>query len=292
MGNQQQKYEQLIEKVTTWCNNQEDIRGMIIVGSRARTKRPADEWSDLDLVLFSTEPDKYLISENWVGEIGPYWITFIEKTAIGGGKERRVLFEDAVDVDFSIFPLLSLNQLFASDEIRTTLNRGIRVLVDKDRLFERFANLEENTMVEDYSLPSKAEWTEVILDFWYHAVWGAKKLLRGEWWTAKVCIDNDLKQLLLKMTEWHAKAKYGNDYDTWHNGRFFDKWADPKIKGELRKCFARYDSREMQHALKHTMDLFRSVASETTTQFDYDYPVKADEKATEWIYQQFKWRSM
>lgn len=269
MENQQQKYEKLIEQVTTWCENRQDIRAVMIVGSRARTERPADEWSDLDLVLFSTQPEEYLSSEDWVMEIGPYWMTFVEKTAIGGGKERRVLFEDALDVDFSIFPLQGFKQLVENDETQTTLSRGIRVLVDKDGLFDNFPDFKEKPAVEENSLPSQEEWVDLIHDFWYHAVWGSKKLLRGEYWTAKVCIDYDLKQLLLKMIEWHAKAEHGKSYDTWHKGRFFDEWADPVIRDDLKNCYARYDHVEMQQALQQTIGLFRRVAKETAQPLNY-----------------------
>lgn len=289
MENQHEKFEILIEKITFWCENREDIRAVMIVGSRARSEKPADEWSDLDLVLFSTQPDEYLSSEDWVQEIGPYWMTFIEKTAIGGGKERRVLFDDALDVDFSIFPLESFENLIVNDETRTTLGRGIRILVDKDRLFNKFPDLGEKQIDGASSYPSQDEWTDMIHDFWYHAVWSAKKLLRGEWWTAKACIDNDLKQILLKIIELHAKAKYGRNYDTWHNGRFIDKWADPTVIDELKNCFSRYDSYEMQQALIQTMNLFRRAANETAQQLDYSYPTNADTKATKWIYNQLDW---
>ncbi|WP_164669772.1 alpha/beta fold hydrolase [Virgibacillus doumboii] len=289
--NQYQKYEKLIEKVTFFCEQQKDIRTVMIVGSRARQDQHADEWSDLDLVIFTTQQGKYLSFEDWIQEIGPYWMSFIENTAVGGGKERRVLFEDALDVDFSVFPVHIFDYMINDDETKQVLSRGIRILVDKDGLLDNFhLETQDIQMYESNSWPSQDEWTELIHDFWYHAVWSTKKLLRGEWWTAKVCIDYDLKQLLLKITELHAKANYGKNYDTWHNGRFFDEWADPAIREELKYCYARYDADEMQQALIHTMDLFRKVAKETAQRSEYSYPNQADVKATEWIYQQLEKR--
>jgi len=215
-------------------------------------------------------------------------MSFIEKTAVGNGKERRVLFDDALDVDFSIFSVHVFKQLIENNDIQQILSRGIRVLMDKDGVFEHIPEIEGKPFGESGSFPSPDEWTEMILDFWYHAVWSAKKLLRGECWTAKVCIDHDLKQLVLKMSEWHAKAKHGKSYDTWHNGRFFDQWADPVIIKDLNNCFAHYDAYDMQMALKHTMDLFRKVAKETAQRLDYPYPEQADKIATEWVYHQLK----
>jgi hypothetical protein len=42
-------------------NKQVDVIGTaFIIGSRARTTRPADQWSDLDLVVTADQPERYL----------------------------------------------------------------------------------------------------------------------------------------------------------------------------------------------------------------------------------------
>ena len=43
--------QQLENRVIAWAESQPDIRAIIVVGSRARRDSPADEWSDLDLVI-------------------------------------------------------------------------------------------------------------------------------------------------------------------------------------------------------------------------------------------------
>ena len=57
--------------------------------------------------------------------------------------------------------------------------------------------------------PTEQECLEAINDFWYHALWTAKKLRRGELLSAKGCCDGHLKELLLRMTAWHAGATRG-----------------------------------------------------------------------------------
>src|SRR5207244_90365 len=43
-------------------------------------------------------------------------------------------------------------------------------------------------------------------DFWYHAVWNARKLRRGELFVAKNACDGYLKALVLRMLGWRAAA--------------------------------------------------------------------------------------
>ncbi len=44
-------YADLIERFTRWAEAEEDVRAALILGSRARKDHPADEWSDLDVLV-------------------------------------------------------------------------------------------------------------------------------------------------------------------------------------------------------------------------------------------------
>jgi aminoglycoside 6-adenylyltransferase len=53
-------YDDLITRFLAWIQTRDDLRAALMLGSRARADRPADEWSDLDLVLVTTDPQLYL----------------------------------------------------------------------------------------------------------------------------------------------------------------------------------------------------------------------------------------
>jgi len=210
-----------------------------VLGSRARTERPADEWSDLDVLVVAREPALLLQDADWIGELGPARITFVEPTATGDGLERRVLYDDGVDVDFSIVGLDELDRLSADAEVDEVVRRGIRILVDKDGRLSRL-DAARPAPPAAWTPPSQEAFEELTSDFWYHAVWAAKKLRRGELFTAKAAVDSYMKRLLLRALEWHAHA-LDPTVDTWHAGRFLEQWADPRAVNELRSAFARYD---------------------------------------------------
>ena len=133
------------------------------------------------------------------------------------------------------------------------------------------------------SLPAETEFLNIVNDFWYHSVWTAKKLKRGELWTAKFCVDSYMKRMLLAVIEYHAHSVHGKDYDTWHNGRFIEEWAEPRIIEKLAHCFSHYDREDIKNALLSTMDLFRQAAAETAKNFTFRYPHEADEYASRWV---------
>ena len=275
-----QAYDELIHRLVRWAQNQEDIRAAIVLGSRGRTDQPADEWSDLDVNLIVRDPERYLSDSDWVQVMGHPWVSFVERTADGSGWERRVLFEGGLDVDLVLTPAGQLEQMSRTgipSDSADILRRGVRVLLDKDRLLEGLPALPGP---EPNRPPSQLEFLQLVNDFWYHTVWTAKKLRRGELWTAKCCVDDYMKWRLLSLIEWHARATKGWDYDTWHRGRFLETWADPRVVEQLRATFAHYEGSDVWRALWATMDLFRWVAGETAARLGYEYPAPADEYST------------
>jgi aminoglycoside 6-adenylyltransferase len=284
-----QGYERLRDRFVKWSRAEEGVRAAVIVGSRARIDdHPADEWSDLDVVMFVTDPEHCLSTNDWVEGIGNPWVTFTEPTPGGHGTERRVLFEAGLDVDFILLPVEMIRGMAETgipSDAAGILQRGVDVLVDKDGLLEEV----QIPTAESRSRkpPTQADFLQLVNDFWYHAVWTAKKLRRGELWTAKGCSDIYMKSRLLRMMEWHACATNGWDHDTWHGGRFLEEWASPRVVEDLHGTFAHYDENDIWRSLFATMDLFRTLAVETSEKLGLMYPAPADKHVTELVKNMF-----
>lgn len=88
-------YEQIIGRFVTWAADDLHIRAAMIVGSQARMDHLADEWSDLDVVVLTTDPALLFENERWLDHIGTPVITFVETTVVGAWQERRALVDDA-----------------------------------------------------------------------------------------------------------------------------------------------------------------------------------------------------
>ena len=278
------RYEDLLGRFAAWAESENSIRGAAIVGSQARTDRPADRWSDLDLVVYTTNPMPLITTTDWLDHIGPYWATFLEPT-VGGHTERRVLFEEALDVDFVFLPVETLAGLASDADTLAIVQRGVRVVLDKDGVLSRTVS-SIPVPVEKVPVPppDEAEFLNTVNDFLYHTVWTAKKLRRGELWVALGCVDNYLKwQCVLPLIIWHARAAHGGAYDTWMNGRFLEQWADPRVVAALPSAFGRYDARDLWQALFGTMALVRWLAPETAGLLGYDFPAQTAAQITAWV---------
>lgn len=284
-------YETILDRFLDWAEGREDIQAVLLLGSRAREDRPADAWSDLDLLVFATNPDRYLRDVEWVECLGDPWLTFVEPMPRSPGQERRVLFAGGLDVDFAfITPEVAAEMAAALDEgelpadVAEVFRRGIRVLLDRKGDLEAFVERASRAVSLSWKPPDERTYRETVHDFLYHAVWTTKKLRRGELWTAKFSLDGYMKALpLRRMVEWHARVVQGADTDTWFQGRFLEEWADPRIVAGLRRAFARYETQDMVAALRRNLDLFRWVAREVGEGLGYDYPEEAEERTRGWL---------
>jgi aminoglycoside 6-adenylyltransferase len=251
--------EALLAAVAGWGRERADVQAVLVIGSRARTIVPADHWSDTDVVLVVDEPAPYAASPAWLEAFGRPLLTFLEPTAVGPYAERRVLFEAGQEVDFALVPVAGVRRMARQPELATVLRRGFRALVDKAGLEAELRAAMASPATPE--VPDQAAFAQLTHDFWYHLLWATKKLRRGELWIAKQSCDCHLKGLLVTLLAWHTRAG-DPEVDTWHGGRFLERWADPGAVAALGRAYARFEEEEVLRGLRATADLFERVERE------------------------------
>jgi|WetSurMetagenome_2_1015567.scaffolds.fasta_scaffold151452_3 aminoglycoside 6-adenylyltransferase len=269
-------YEHFLARFTSWAEAQEDIRAVVMVGSRARSDQPADDWSDLDLMIYARNHEAYLGDTRWLQRLGQPWVSFVSTTS---GEEREILasFKGGYNVDFVLVAASDLQQMADQGIIPHGNLRGARVVVDKDGLAAKTIPAEFHPPISHD--PGLEEFTWIVNAFWDAAFYLAKQIRRGDLWMVKAR-DADLKRCLLQMMEWHARACHPEIRDTWHMGRFLENWADARALQALPETFGRYDAGDSARALKASMDLFRWLAVETAAAINISYPVDVEREAT------------
>jgi aminoglycoside 6-adenylyltransferase len=309
MSTQQTPSDLFLERFTEWARDRDDVKAALLVGSRARSVMPADEWSDLDIMLITTRPKRYLRTSEWLAVLAPVCLTYVIEAPVGDRHVRHVVFEGPVMVDFAVVSSMEtrwgglvLRMVTRAPATLRLIPQGLRsqlsawfetlrkgspvVLVDKGRAASR---------LQDVRLPKVAptalrahEYREAVNAFWSLTMWVAKLTLRGELWSANWVAGHQLQEELLRMIEWHAKAEHGGDYDTWFAGRFIRTWAAPDVVAHLTQVFARYDEDDVWHALIAAMDLYGRIARETAGRLSLDYPEASERSVIDWIN---RWRT-
>jgi aminoglycoside 6-adenylyltransferase len=269
----------LLKRIVSWAKADGSLQACLLLGSRARRDRPADAWSDTDLILVVDDPDAFLADAAWPAQFATVSITFVEETMLSL-RERRVLYADGTDLDVVPMSRQRIAEHLENPHALLVLGRGHHVLVDKIGIFagldDRIARAQA-AAASAPGAPEPAAFANLVNDFWYHAVWTARKLRRGELWVARSCLDGHMKRLLLLVIEW--KADLGASTDHWFEGRFLEQWTEPSTLAALGDSFAHYDSADVARALEATMGLFRRLASDLAVRLELPYPTGAAEAA-------------
>ena len=271
------RYKEIKENICHYSEADSEVKAVIAIGSTTRESLKADEYSDLDLIIVTDSPTSWYSGE-YPMQLGEISIGFLEPT-LGNGKEYRAIYDEDKDMDMIIFTPKQFTEAVKNGTAGWVMNRGYAFLCDKAGYSE---------LVREYVNPSVAspqisesEFLNLTNDFYFHNIWAAKKLLRGELWSAKMCEDGYLKNHLLKMIELYCYQKDGRD--VWHDGRFIDRWADDWILEKLKVCFAHYEKNDAGNALISTHELFKKLAAAVADMNGYFYPQKAENTASEFL---------
>jgi aminoglycoside 6-adenylyltransferase len=270
-------------RLRRWAEDNEDVRLALLVGSRARRDKPADDYSDYDLVMFVRDPEGLLGRRDWIERLGTPWTSHIEANALDAGPERRVLFSDGQDVDFAIFPEEFIDGALGAPRLRAILQRGYAVLTNKNQ-----AQIVVAPGTPAPTPPSPAEFANLANDYWFHLVWAAKKLRRGELMVAHEAVNGYLRLLLVRTIRWHSIVCGPQDRFVWHGARFFEEWADPRAVQQFGRCVAHYEPGSVAVALRAHRDMFRWLEEELAARLSLPRPVPHADRVSVYINQLLK----
>jgi len=263
----------LIDRLAQWARRRSDVHLLMVVGSQARSDHPADEFSDVDVVLTVDDPELFLRRSEWLDEIGPVIVDVIESTAFGGMSERRVLFASGRDVDFSIVPVDMMR--FLGDfkdlgEVRELFGRGVRLIVDKVGIADEVATI--SPPESGAGLLSQSEYSALASRFWYHLIAATRKWRRGELWVAMAWCEGHLTASTIDLARWWTRLLRGST-DIWHGAHFIEEWLDPSVMGALAATRTGYGSVEVAHCLRRLAELFRKLETDCREVSGYESPV-------------------
>jgi uncharacterized protein len=126
--------EALLERVTRWAAARQDVVALALVGSYARGADRPD--SDIDLMVLTTEPARYVDQEDWIGALGADRLVMTQSW--GPVTERRVALPSGLEVEVGIAPPSWASADPVDAGSRRVMTDGNRVLHDPTGLLANF----------------------------------------------------------------------------------------------------------------------------------------------------------
>lgn len=269
--------EEMLNKIIDWAKDEEAVRGVIIVGSRA-LQEPTDDLADFDISLFVKDTKPFVEDDSWISKIEKVWVYSPDKYVWHDitTPTRLVIYDGGVKVDYSLWNISVAQELGQSN----FYDSGYKVLLDKDQVLANFKTASfKNTPSKK---PTQEEFTHSISEFWFEAYHVAKYLKREDLWLVKFR-DWSLQVYLLKIMEWYMLSKNNWGYDVKWTGKNIKKWLDPEVYKRLENIFSHFDKEDSWKGLIARIDLFRDLSKEIGKNLGYKYPEEVDKNLTGFI---------
>lgn len=116
-----------------WASARTDIQAVALVGSFARDT--ATETSDVDLVIITEDPQKYLTKTAWTGAFGSVITQQVED--YGKLTSLRVWYKSGIEIEYG-FTTPAWAQSPLDEGTRQVIEDGLRVLFERGTLLSQY----------------------------------------------------------------------------------------------------------------------------------------------------------
>jgi len=270
---------EVLDEIINWAEKNDDVRAVMLTGSRANVHEPANLLSDYDIEIAVNHINQFLHNEAWLSVFGEI-LTVVRLD--DSFTLRMVLYKDYVRIDFRIHSLKDFKQYTALPELPNNWDIGYVILCDKDHVK---ATLKPPTYkAYEITKPSAEEFLAIVSDFWWDTTYVAKSLWRDELFYAKYMSDNIIRfSYLQKVIEWYVASQHNWKITINKFGRRFKKFLDAGTWKELESGFAGSSREDNWNALFATIKLFRRLAVTIARDLSYSYPSQLDTEITTYL---------
>ncbi|HSH81386.1 MAG TPA: aminoglycoside 6-adenylyltransferase [Herpetosiphonaceae bacterium] len=240
--------------------------------------------SDYDVIVVVSDLRPFSEDEAWLRWYGVPLVLLRDSHMRDGiaAQVWLVLYEDSTKIDYTICPVVYLEEALAAPQLDEGLDVGYRVLVDKDGLT---GALKPPTYTAHIPRkPSEGEYLALVEEFWWETTYVAKNLWRDELFPAKYSFEAVIKfDLLRRMLEWYVEIDHNWSLKPGTLGRGLKTLLAPDIWSDVERTFVGADIEENWEALFRTAALFRGIASAVASRLGYAYPQDLDRRVMRYL---------
>jgi aminoglycoside 6-adenylyltransferase len=263
------RHAEILDRLLTWATDEPNVRAVIQTGSSSRTDGTVDRFSDRDIELICRNPQSLAGNDGWIHAIAPVDVALYLQNGPEEYETRLVFFHGMRKVDFTLASINRVESMKAAGHLDRLYTRGYRVLLDKDDLASGLPVAAST--VPGRSRPTEAEFQATVNEFWFEAAHMPTYLTRNDLWTVKLR-DATMKEMLLRLLEWHALLQSGQTPDVWHRGTKMQQWVSADTWAALHDCFGHFDRVDSYRAIRSTMDFFAEITHEVAAAAGFAIP--------------------
>jgi aminoglycoside 6-adenylyltransferase len=257
----------ILDLILHVAKNDENIRAVIMNGSRASPFAAKDEFQDFDIVYIVNEVVLLVESREWLKEFGELLImqTPDEMDGIWPDSKNRfaflMLFNDGNRIDLT---LIQQEKFENSPRDSQSI-----LLLDKDLKLHEFKRPSD----KDYlpKQPTEKEFKNCCNEFLWVSTYVAKGIARKQLTYAKAMAEQNVKEQLIKLLTWYAATKTHFQKSMGAYGKYLEQYLEPNVWDKFCKTYVDANYTHMWEGLFIMCELFDEIAIKISEHYHYPY---------------------
>ena len=271
----------MLELILSVASGNNNIRAVILNGSRANKNIKSDDFQDYDIV--------YVVDELKGFESRPTWIdVFGERIILQMPNSMKIDEDDSETEEDEITYLMLFKDFNRIDlklvEVKNILNYKdslSKILLDKDHLFkERLGPSEEDYMIKE---PSQKEFLDCCNEFWWVSTYVIKGLARDEPIYAKEMLENPVRKMFMKMLSWYVGATKGFEINLGNCNRFFKEYVSSALWKRILRTYPDSEIINIWNSLMEMISVFHELGLEVAKETGLNYKIEESINVKEYI---------
>jgi len=270
---------EMLDLILNVAKNDENVRAVIMNGSRVNPNAKKDPFQDFDIVYFVRDVEPYKRNEAFIKPFGERMIMqlpedMIDPPADNDGHYTYLMqFLDGTRIDLALFSLEKISAL--------TANSLTVVLLDKDNLIPELPPPSDRKYLPKE--PTAKLFDDCCNEFWWVNPYVAKGLWRGELTYTKYMLDVVVRVELMKMLTWYFGIQTNFQKSPGKLGKYLKQSLDPEIWSLLENTYADSQPEHIWDSLFIMGELFRRVGRCVAEHFGFNYPEQDDRNVTSYL---------
>lgn len=275
--------QEMIQLIKDVAADHQDIRAVLLNGSRANPNVAKDIFQDYDIIYVVKSLSPFLQDHSWIDVFGERMILQMPENMelyppspeLEGAFSYLMQFMDGNRIDLILVPIENLDR-FLDDSL-------CKLLLDKDGMAS--LDLPDAASDKDYLVtrPSVRMFYDCCNEFWYTIAGLAKGIWREQVPHVNHLFHNIIQDALMQMIDWHIGFRYQFSVNPGKHGKFYKKYLEPELYTELIGTYRTVDLNELWNAVFLTIKLFQKVAQNVAEQLGVVYPLHEHKHIIEYL---------
>lgn len=263
-----------LQKILDFSLSLEDVRVVMMNGSRLNVCAPVDQMQDYDIVFFIRNfHEGYKIDREWIKQFGE--IVMIQQNDFEDGSYIFLMqFKSGLRIDLSFVSMEKLTDKIAEDSLS-------KILVDKDNVTPKIP--EPNDSAHFVKKPTSREYDELLNEIWWIQTNIAKGLWREELPYVKFMYDTILMECIIQLVSWKIGTEHDFKVNVGKSGKWLERFLDEPTYNQFASLYSGKEFPSIWNDLFQVGDFVRKIGNEVGQFLGYTYPFEDDDNVTEYI---------